>query len=680
MSRSKHIERRKKFTAVELIKFWFKANEKLFWVLFLTAICFSFGFAMGPQQLMNLVGGAAVWGKIGNEEVTLEEWKNAGEELRMIGTRFPSPGLEFSDQGLSRWDYLMFQREADRQGIVVSREELGERVRSIYWSLKVAFESGANPQERLEELRTANLWDEDEYERLLRDERIGIRSPRFFEKALANYMKVEKIKNEVEQAASVSPEEVTAMFDRFEQFRKLSFFEFDLDEERTKAIAEKLTEDELREFYDDNESKFKFYTPELQLDYVFVPTAHYEETLEFTESDISDKYDQIKNPRFQRVLDADIEEPGFALLDEEEEAAVEAELFQPLSEVREEVIAVLKTEKSKSSASQLTRDLAKKMLPRPKGQVGAFGAGSDGGDLSLEDAKAQYPFIEVGTTEWFNSGNARDKLGNVYASNLSTMASTANKNRTLAADVREEYKLVNYGLPTRDQDGYVLYTRVIARYPNETEFEDHQDEAREKLAIDRLIEELEDQTKPLLAQIADGSLDLDKVAEQFGAKVHTTPFLGRSDPINVPVEEDEDEDADSDKTDPDKDDATADADEEDEGPKTERLKGDYIVRGQGFAVPAPGQCKLARDAYNGKLFLVRFDDKRNADSEELTDEKKRSFYDSILVDRRNAVFVKWRKNLWKSTPPLLARYGPPGARDEEAAGADQSAPEANASQ
>lgn len=669
MSRSKNIERRKEGTLIAAIKTWFKANEKLFWVLFLTAICFSFGFAMGPEQLMSLMGGTSVRGQIDGEEVTLKEWTSADEEIRVVSRMQLSP-IFFSEAGLNHWDYLMFLREADRQGVIVSDEELGERIRTIYWSLKAASEDPANRGERFDELKQANVFDEREYRTLLRESVFRVRSHRFLQRALHNFIKIEKLKSQVEQVASVSPEEVNAMFDRLEQFRKLSFFEFELDEERQKAIAGALTEDELREFYDENEQKFRFYSPELKVDYCFVPAKHFEETLELTESEIAAEYEKIKNPKFRRDLEADLEDVGFELLSEEEEKERDAQLFQPLTEVREEVVASLKSQRSMASAAELARSLAKKMQPRPKGSVGAHNPGVGGGTITAEEALKEHPFLEVGTSEWFNTGSARDKLGNYWTGALSGMSTTANKNRNLPEDEREEFKLSPSGALSVEKDGYVFYSQVVARYPDEAEFEDQIDDAREKLAGDRLMEELEDKVKPALAEIANGSQKLEAVAEQFGATVHTTPFISRTDRINVPVEEDEEEG-----------DKKEDDDKEDDAPKTEPLRGDYIVRGQGFSISLQGHCKVARDDFNAKLFLVRFDDKRSADIEEFTDDKKRTYYESILSDRRNAVFVQWRMELWEKSRPLIAEYGaplpPPG---EEAPATEQSAPEANASQ
>lgn len=681
MSKSKNVERRKELTAVQHLKNWYHANEKLFWVVFLVFIAFSFGFTMAPQQLMEGFGGGVVIGKVFDEEVTREEFKIAGEEL---GSAARFVGVPFGEGGYSQWDYIVFQKEAARLDLVVSDEELGERVRNLYWGMKAM--EGLDPsnsrsfqsevQSEVERLREANQFNPKEYATLLK-ERFRIGNHQFFERALRNLIRVEKLKRYVEGSPAVAPEDVIDIYLRQDQFRKFSFFQIELDEARQGEIGAAFSEDDLREYYDENSQRFRFYTPEIKLDYVFIPGEYFEETVEVTDKEIQEKYEKIKNPRYKRTLDVDVGS-SFELLSEDEQASQEDALFRPLAEVREEVVEELKADKSRTETAKLGRDLGKKLVPNKKGAVGVGAESEDPEVPSLEEIQKEYPFVEVGTTSWINSGNSREELGDYYSRRVQTMLTTATQNRSKSPEERKEITLFSNAVETQDKKGSVLYSAVKVRYPNETEFEDHLEDAREKLSLVKLMDEIEETADPLIRQVRDGEFDLAAAAEKLdGEKVHTTAFLGQADRINVPVEE-EDEAEEGEKKDAKE---SSDSEEED-APKTEPLKGDYVVKRQGFAIATVGDCKLARDEFNGQLFLVRFDDKSDPDVKELTDQRKSQILNSLRFDHRRDIFVKWHKDLWARARPSLAVYREPSSSLDEGAGAEgsQSAPEANAAQ
>ena len=403
MSKSKNVERRKELTAVQHLKNWYHANEKLFWVVFLVFIAFSFGFTMAPQQLMEGFGGGVVIGKVFDEEVTREEFKIAGEEL---GSAARFVGVPFGEGGYSQWDYIVFQKEAARLDLVVSDEELGERVRNLYCGMKAM--EGLDPsnsrsfqsevQSEVERLREANQFNPKEYATLLK-ERFRIGNHQFFERALRNLIRVEKLKRYVEGSPAVAPEDVIDIYLRQDQY------------------------------YDENSQRFRFYTPEIKLDYVFIPGEYFEETVEVTDKEIQEKYEKIKNPRYKRTLDVDVGS-SFELLSEDEQASQEDALFRPLAEVREEVVEELKADKSRTETAKLGRDLGKKLVPNKKGAVGVGAESEDPEVPSLEEIQKEYPFVEVGTTSWINSGNSREELGDYYSRRVQTMLTTATQNRS----------------------------------------------------------------------------------------------------------------------------------------------------------------------------------------------------------------------------------------------------------
>ncbi|MBI4584251.1 MAG: hypothetical protein HY717_09550 [Planctomycetes bacterium] len=656
--------RRKEQTTWDRFWLWVKVNEKVFWVVLLVLISFSFAFTGATTTYFGTLGSKSPRLKIDRKVIYDRDQIAANSEILVINTFLADTfrPLRFGEgrDGRLDWvDYLLFQHEADRLGIIISKDELGAAIREIYWGMRAAEDArAANAAapggkldnlrmawfQRKEDLRKANAWDLADWLRLFRkfqEHRISGVSPRKFETMLANYLKAEKAVDYARNSAQINPDEVYQEYQRREQLRKLSFFELKPDAKLKEEVAAKITDAEIKKHFEDNLDSFKLKESKIQVGHYFIPFEVFEKEAQLTEDDIKSEYLRTRQEKYSVGLNVD--ESEFNLLSSQDKEAREQKLYKPLEAVRAEVVKDLTRSKSQELARKAADEIRKMLMPEEKPAAPPAGSGENqpapaapAKPATAAEVAQKHPYFQAGASEWFTRPEALDKLGNLYTFQVSSWFATADKNAKETDESKKvAIKVAEFWQETQDKDGLVLYHDLKVRYPGlPTSVEPVKDEARDELIKARALDRLRDQAEALAAAIREGKKSFEEAAKEAGAKVVDSPFLKRYGSIQVP-----DEKAARKKK-------TEAPGDEPSRPATRPHPGSSLLIGEACAIEEEGKTgRAVRDDDNGAFYIVRLNGKLNPNPEEFK-ERQKYYHANLLRERQDFYFQSYRKELW----------------------------------
>jgi hypothetical protein len=640
-------------------RFWIfvKANEKVFWVILLVLISFSFAFTGAVDSMLRSSGSGLPVVEVNGETLYQNDRMQVNYDVgRVMELRGDAIGL-YQHAGLLNevteylegWGnfqygstiddlvyYHLYLDAADERGIYVSDAELGTEVRFLFAAFQarsdaattsIAQASGQLDREVLKRRMTAllgvrafefKLWAE-----LLRQR--GIQSPQEFEAALRKYKRIEKLIGYIQQSVAVARDDVYTRFLREEQLRKVSFFEIKPDESVRAEVAASLTDADLEEYYESHAETFQVtYGAKLRAGYVYIPYEHFADGPEPTDEDLQAHYLESRDAEYRRDLNVDTTE--FSLLSEEEKAQRDERLYVPLEEVRGEVAESWKEAEANERAVEFAAQVKSRVFP------------SDAEEEPTAPAALaeEFPFVEVGKTPFMTSWEAEDKAGKVNSSGLAALFSTLMSNaRETDPSKHRPVAPTRQEVETNDGSGLVLYTAIDVLQPGEETFAKLVDDVREAAVKDRALDRIEEKVEALVASIRAGEKPFEAAAEEYGARVHTSPYQKKTSPVYLPVEKDAE-------------DAEESAPAEDTGPRTEFFAPGSKVMARAFAIEEEGAVgDPVRDAGEGAYYVVRLEGSLEPAPEDFTEEQENRHRAVLANDRQNYYLQNWRRQLWQ---------------------------------
>ena len=221
-------------------------------------------------------GGRGVAAEVNGDPISFKEFRSAYENLRrtyqnVYRDRF-NPEMEKQLQldrqvleGLISQALLL--QEADRLGLKVSKQEVIDAVAVTPYFMR------------------DGKFDMDQYLRVLKYERL---SPKQFEKIQRRQMLIEKVRENIEGEAEVTPEEVVEEYRQRNEKINLAFVRL------TPALFEskvKVTDEALQEFYQKHREEYRI--PEkVALRYVRFDPDRYAKDLALSDKDLADYYER----------------------------------------------------------------------------------------------------------------------------------------------------------------------------------------------------------------------------------------------------------------------------------------------------------------------------------------------------------------------------------------------------
>ena len=653
-------------------RFWIgvKENEKIIRVLLLLLLAPTFAFTGAFQSCMQQrAGGSNLLAfSIFGQDFTESDLAHARSELQMVNLVHPSQ--EFPDW--SRQDairLITFKLEADRLGIRVSDEELGEMVRTVYQreaAKRAALESireltkddknrslrgdilqriaEQTMQTKFEELHKADRFNEAEWNSFLAAWPVPDRSatlsiqPQDLESALRDVMRAEKVRPYIMSTVQVTSQEAFEKFQQDEQSRKLSFFEVKADAAKPE-VEKSVTDADVQARYEQRKEDFRQPT-KLRVEYLSIPVEAFEKEAQITDADIQKEYDRVKLQKYRTWADEGSLD-AFKPLSPAEKAARDAKAFRPLAEVKDEVRLDLVKSKAREAARAAAEKAALKLFPRKQGAIDGKTEQPAAKPETIEQVAKEIPRATTGTTPWVSASDAQKEMPpEAWSTQVSNWFRQIEGNPAMKIPPKKEVDAPrNYiASPVMEPQHYVLYAKPQVRPAGVPPLDEVKDQVRESLVKERLLDRAADRAKALADSIRDGKETFDAAAKEAGSKVVTTASLERTGTIEVP------------------DDAAAPDGEKKEAPppapeagkeagKTKPHPGSYTILDYAFkALSGTGKMGFAKDEENGVCYVVRVDDVTLPEASKFDKDRMRSMGE-VLQEKRLAYWNAWSRKL-----------------------------------
>ncbi|HZS07545.1 MAG TPA: peptidyl-prolyl cis-trans isomerase [Blastocatellia bacterium] len=269
----------------------FKGLHKAIFLAFCAVLLIGLivSYSIPNSNLSRLRGGgnpadAMVVAKVGSREVTLKDFRQQIEALASTFTRGNTlPLATIKALGLDKQalDRLVEDRlalaEADRLKISATDDEVSEQIRTL---------PGFSDPE------TGKFIGKEEYKRImmLREQR-GEGTLEEFEEGIRRSIISGKIRDYLGVAAQVSDKEIEEEFKKDNTTVDLVYAQIDNSKVKDKL---KLTDDELKKYYDEHQAEFKVADAVRKVEYVFVPTDLATKTAPLKEEDLKKEYEERK--------------------------------------------------------------------------------------------------------------------------------------------------------------------------------------------------------------------------------------------------------------------------------------------------------------------------------------------------------------------------------------------------
>ncbi len=654
---------------------WLSRNQKVVMVVLLVLIAPLFAFTGPVFDYFSPGAGKQILAEVYGSPVSHAEVERSARMLRAAQvldrpgyfqmTRLMQGSSGRDVGGLDLLAFFALKAKAERLGIGVSDAELSGRIRDAWRGIvaaefaaeavpvptgagsqqqafQVYFQRQQRADERADELKKSGTFDSTDWLARIKD--VGVRT-RDVEETLRDVYTVSKLQTFVLNDVQVSDEDVYEEFLSKHEKRKLSWVSVAPNEALVDKFAQKGTEEELQRYYDENPEKFR-QEEALRADYVVVPLAHFKTAVEatVTETDFEESYKKNRSDYRRTGIRSD--EAAFLLLSAEAKAARDAEIYQPLSEVRDQVREKVIQNKAKAEMNKVVGTLRQRLT---------------GDSLATAEALAEeFPFVKSGRTEFATQSDAEEVFGEAYVDRAVSGWFTQ-----MSGNRRARIEPGVFGQPLPDDQGRVFYTKVETRRASTPRFRGIIDEVRNALGAERALRAVGQALEELAeSQNAAGKFDLAtlatseiKVKAPGGEMVAVTPgevqvssrhVKQTNDRLQVWQKPDADADADADAGD-----AVAEGDEEEET----NVENSKVILTAAFSIEAVGKAAAATTIeatptrYSGgtgeeTAFLVVLDATRPADPGEF-DKLKSGVRQQLQREKEDEHLSAWRAELYR---------------------------------
>ncbi|MEZ4598719.1 MAG: SurA N-terminal domain-containing protein [Syntrophotaleaceae bacterium] len=250
-----------------------RKKQKSLWIKIMFWIIIATFVGTGAMYLTKDEPGN-VAAEVNGDEITFDEFRSAYENLRRFYQNVYRDGFDPEMERRLQLDRQVLEglinqalllQEADRLDIEVSKGQVVEAIAAIPAFMR------------------DGRFDMEQYQTVLQYERI---SPQDFENSQRRQMLIEKMRERIEQEASVTADEVTAEYRQRNEMVNLAFVRL------TPALFESkvnVTDEALQEYYQEHKEEFRI--PEkVALRYVKFDPERYALDLEVTDQEIADYY------------------------------------------------------------------------------------------------------------------------------------------------------------------------------------------------------------------------------------------------------------------------------------------------------------------------------------------------------------------------------------------------------
>ncbi len=637
----------RELTLSEKWTLWRKRNEKVLWVVLLVLIAPLMAFTV-PVDLLSRSDPsvATVYG----EPVLSSAVQTIDRRLSAVSRVAPGAfaGTAQLIGGGRRQDpyaYYIFLETAERQGIRVSDEELKERIREIWRAgeaARFAAESaGGNQSEwfgkysqRLQELNEQDVFDAADWKETVRQTRLPLH---VLEGTLRDLYKLAKLQAYVAGTVKVSAKEAYEEFLKGEEKRQISWAAFKTPDALREKVATEIVDEDLKAHFEANE--YEFYQPAaVRPSYLLVPKDHFraEAEKDLARPELEEFYTENRNEYRKPVILSD--EGGFALRTREEQAALDAKIYQPLSEVEEEVTEKFLDDKAAELLTAFTRQLRGRLFPPAAGEKKP---------ATPEELVKEFPFLQTGVTGYATQADAEEVLGELYTSQVEQWF------RDLAPKPGEAPKTeISPRRWSESVDGGELfYTSVELRTARQPRFDEVTEEVRESLVDERartaVVDALREATADLAgdaakqkvdAIIADG-IEVAVGEAKFSVKA-TGGFVPATEKIGkfglVRFENPESTDSSSSGV--------------DGAPAGERHPASTTIRTAGFEPSEIGGFGVGADDNEDECYLVRFDEREAPEPKDFERDEPR-YRNQLRRERETNYFTEWKRDTIRRADP-----------------------------
>jgi len=652
------------------------ANSKVFWVILLALISFSFAF--DPSMVMSP---DPVHGTVFGQEITRSQVQAATSGLEAVHRVAMLSNTTASYRffgNLVRSDpreFLAYLEEAKRVGIRVSDEELAELRRELWRGLRASeIVSKENPAaeesddarmqaqirryELLESLRTNKVFDRRDWGEKVR---ALTRLPTVtFEEALRDALTVAKLEEYVLSSVVVPDPELWEEYQRQDEKRKGSWVALEPTPELETALRASFTDEDLRAHLEVNADEFR-QGQAISAEYLIVPREHFasEIAASLTEEDLRSHYEATKESYRRPGIPVD---PGFELLTAEEMEARERENILPFEEAKEQVREKLIADRSNAKARELANALRDRL--QVKDAQGNLVTGA-----TFEELVDEHPFLVAGSVRPTTRVDARRDFGAAYSPIVASWFTTAQRDGDLSSAQRS--RLLEPSVLS-DETGFAFYRNVRVLEPRVPELDEIRDKVADSLYQSRVIDVLENAAREQAEAISAGSASLDALAgttvavkitdgveanARFATLESTPELIGRRDTIRLPAEEPENaEDGDDDSHADDADDheghdhAAEDAKE----PERKVHPASSALIGALFAIEEQGDATVARAIDGSRAFVVTYAERAAPDSGGFAD-RKSQIRSRLLRERQEKAFMDWVQDVRQRAFAQLAQ-------------------------
>ncbi|MBN1441559.1 MAG: hypothetical protein JXA90_02570 [Planctomycetes bacterium] len=678
-------QRQRQPNAWERFMLWIDANQKVFWVVLLAALSFTFAF---PQvaQVWNPRTGDRVLYEVFGERFTKSHFDAIERELQAVLTlaggayasRTRTESLVFpraDDSGyrvdIAPLQFHVYLKEAQRLGLRISDAELGEWRRRIWreytaiirareqleargtdlTSQNARWEFFQLQQEIAKELETSGAFDVQGWAQMVREAmarmpRGDVRlTPIAFEEALRDVLLVSLLDEYVKASVNVSLDDVYDLYSKRLQRRALSWLPVEPTDDLREKVAASITSEDVEHHFDANREGF-FRSLSIACDYLLIPREHFEAQVEasITDQDIEDSYLAGRNRYLKPYIPPD--EGEFRLRTAEEQQARDAMIYRPLTEVRDQVRKALIDERTDRDLRDFAREVKKRLYPTAEAD------GTTAQASTFEDLQKEHPFLRVAKVQASTQEQAEEAFGEAYIrSVVDSWYRTAEQEMDLSETQRSA--LQNHQI-LPDGKGYVYFRDVRVIDPHRSAFKEMEGRVRESLERERLAEILSSALEAELKAVNSGEKKLEdlvgqtlevEVAEGVSSTVRTgeiesSRFVGGIFPgtsaaygpeIRVPAPESDGE----------KEKASG---EEDPQEDLVTHPSDRVLRETAFAIETRGAVAFAGDKEEGLCYLVRFDDTVKPDPAEF-DRYRSGLERELLAEKERTYFRDWKRDV-----------------------------------
>lgn len=676
---------------VARVKLWMKKNEKVVWTVLLICIAPLFAFpVMGtfgdPSRNSPVV--AHLYG----DAVTFQDQKRVVELMKMAqrvaptavqgagDLLFSQAPEEASGRAFDPLNFFLYKATARRLGIRVSDAELSEHIRQLWREQEAAVQARLetqntptpqaqarftffrNMEEKLAQLNEQNVFNAEKWVQAV--DSAGLYSIRAFEGFLHELYLIGKLQAYVQSSVKVSGAEIFKRYNKELEKRKLSWVGFKPTDVLLAKLQPSVTDGELVEYYSSRENQYKFYRPlGVRAAYLHLSREYFltEAEKSVTDEKVEDHYQQTRNDYRTGTIRSD--ESLFALRTVEEQKELRESVYRPLSEVQDEVRQALIETTADRSLRAVGREIQARLKP--------FGAAA-AEPATPEDIKEQYPFVEIGLTDYATQADAEEVFGDFYSFAVLQWLNAARSNQPVQAP--------DYPVPLKT-GGSAFYTRVDVRRAGQPRLQDVRDDVLEAITKERAVNEIQtaldavvkgvepDVIEETVSHLVSNGFEVAVGEERFrvdsdGGLVTAVQYSTKNSQalrlfgelVYLPaVEEDKgdgegdgqtDSSEQGDETEAEKKDDVADSDETDDELSKEETLAFSSARpliDEAF-LTEKGALFVAQDLTEGICFLGRVDDLQDADPVEF-ENRKEEVERLILNEERLIYLAEWRREL-----------------------------------